>query len=135
MVAQLSEFCNKGKPPVPGPTQTCEFKNPQSATLYAAAGHMHLLGRSIKVEINAGTPKAQTVLDIPAYNFDDQALRPFATPIEVKAGDNLRVTCTHDASLRKALPALRNTPPRYVVWGEGTSDEMCLGILLATSQK
>jgi hypothetical protein len=27
------------------------------------------------------------------------------------------------------LPALRSLPPRYVLWGEGTSDEMCLAVV------
>ena len=30
------------------------------------------------------------------------------------------------------LPQLSKLPPRYVVWGDGTSDEMCLGLLTAT---
>jgi hypothetical protein len=25
---------------------------------------------------------------------------------------------------------LRYQPPRYVVWGEGTADEMCLGLVV-----
>jgi hypothetical protein len=91
---------------------------------------MHLLGRSIKVELNPGTPGAQTLLDVPNYNFDDQAIRPLAKPVTVKPGDTFRVTCTHDAGLRKLLPQLRNVPPRYVVWGDGTSDEMCLGLVI-----
>jgi hypothetical protein len=98
-------------------------------TLYTLAGHMHLLGRSIKVELNPGKPDARTLLDLPAYNFDEQAIRPLAIPVRLKASDTLRVTCTHDASLRKALPVLRDTPARYVVWGPGTADEMCLGII------
>ena len=28
------------------------------------------------------------------------------------------------------LPQLSDAPPRYVVWGEGTSDEMCLGLVV-----
>ena len=27
---------------------------------------------------------------------------------------------------------MSNLPPRYVVWGDGTTDEMCLGLLTAT---
>ena len=50
----------------------------------------------------------------------------------VKAGDTIRVTCTHDAGLRRELPQLSKLPPRYVVWGDGTSDEMCLGLLTVT---
>jgi hypothetical protein len=63
------------------------------------------------------------------YNFDDQNARPLANPVRVNAGDTFRVTCTYDASLRRKLPELRPLP-RYVVWGEGTSDEMCLGIVI-----
>ena len=54
------------------------------------------------------------------------------SPVDVNPGDIVRVTCTHDATLRQKLPQLRNLPPRYVVWGDGTTDEMCLGLLTAT---
>jgi hypothetical protein len=103
-----------------------------SGTIYAMAGHMHLLGRSIKVELNPGTPRARTLLDIPVYNFDDQAIRPLAEPATFARGDVLRVTCTHDAALRRQLPQLKPLPPRYVVWGDGTSDEMCLGLAIGS---
>jgi hypothetical protein len=126
----FNQFCNNARPPVPSTTQHCDQKIDEGGTVYATAGHMHLLGRSIKIELNPGTPGAQTLLDIPAYNFDEQANRPLATPVAVKAGDTFRVTCTHDAGLRKQLPALRDLPARYVVWGEGTADEMCLGLLM-----
>jgi hypothetical protein len=35
-------------------------------------------------------------------------------------------------SLRTKLPQLKQVPPRYVVWGDGSSDEMCLGIVVWT---
>ena len=44
-------------------------------------------------------------------------------------GDQVRVTCEHDQELRDLLPAFEGQPDRYVVWGEGSTDEMCLGIL------
>ena len=50
----------------------------------------------------------------------------------MRPGDTLRVTCTHDAALRSMVPELADEQPRYVTWGEGTSDEMCLGIVLYT---
>ncbi|MEU9890834.1 monooxygenase [Sphaerisporangium sp. NPDC051011] len=134
-VTGLNEFCNKGKPPVAGTTQHCDTKFPAKATIYATAGHMHLLGRSIKIEMNPGTPKARTLLDLPSYDFDDQAIRPLPKPVDVKPGDVFRVTCTHDAGLRRQLPALQGLPPRYVVWGEGTSDEMCLGLLVMSPEE
>jgi hypothetical protein len=42
------------------------------------------------------------------------------------------VTCRHDQSLRDHLPVFKGRPERYVVWGDGTMDEMCLGIVMST---
>ena len=84
------------------------------------------------MELNPGTPGAQSLLDVPSFDFDDQKLRPLPAPVELEPGDMLQVTCTHDASLRRQLPQLSKLPPRYVVWGDGTSSEMCLGLLTAT---
>ncbi len=127
-VAGLSLMCNKGETRS-GPVQSCSFPIREAGLVRAVAGHMHLLGRSIKVELNPGTQKAKTLLDVPVFNFDDQSARALPQPVAVKPGDTLRVTCTHDAGLRKLVPALRTLEPRYVVWGEGTADEMCLGII------
>jgi hypothetical protein len=128
----LNEICNQGKPPVPGNTQHCDHQIPQPALLYAITPHMHLLGRSISVELNPGTPNARTLLDQPGYNFDDQSEQVLPQPVQINAGDTVRVTCTHDATLRSKIPQLKTLKPRYVVWGDGTSDEMCLAILTVT---
>jgi hypothetical protein len=133
-VAGLNALCNGGRTPRPGNTQQCDHKVTQAGVIHAVAGHMHLLGRSIKVELNPDTPQAQVLLDVPTYDFDDQSARPTATPVTVKPGDTYRVTCTHDAALRSQLPQLKPLKPRYVVWGEGTSDEMCLGVVIWTKQ-
>ncbi|GIJ51561.1 hypothetical protein Val02_84470 [Virgisporangium aliadipatigenens] len=115
--------------PKPGETQSCDHEVPAPMTLFAGFGHMHLLGRAMKVELNPGTPNARVVLDVPEFDFDNQRLVALPAPVDIGPGDTLRVTCTHDAGLRKRLPQLRKLPPRYVVWGDGTSDEMCLGIM------
>jgi len=121
--------------PSASPTQSCIRQIDKPTEIWAAAGHMHLLGKSISIDVNPGTPREKTILDIPVWDFDDQASRPLSKPVQLQAGDSVRVTCTHDASLRSKLPALQGTPPRYVVWGEGTTDEMCLGILIVTHPK
>jgi hypothetical protein len=129
--AKLARRCGNGKP-TPGATQHCDYPINDAVTVHAAAGHMHLLGQSIKIEVYPGTSGASVQLDVPRYNFDDQAIRPLPAPVKVKQGDVLRVTCTHDANLRRRLPQLQRLPPRYVVWGDGTVDEMCLGLLIGT---
>jgi hypothetical protein len=115
--------------PRPGDRQSCDVPAPAGVTVHATRGHMHLLGRSITVELNPGTSRARTLLDVPAFDFDDQALHILPEPVTLAAGDVLRTTCTYDAGLRARLPQLRDLPPRYVVWGEGTADEMCAALL------
>jgi Copper type II ascorbate-dependent monooxygenase, C-terminal domain/Copper type II ascorbate-dependent monooxygenase, N-terminal domain len=117
---------------VPSNTQSCTRPVTEPATIRAVAGHMHLLGRSIRVTVNQGRPDQRAILDIPIWDFDNQASRPVTPAVRVKAGDTLTVTCTHDQSLRDQLPSFAGQPERYVVWGEGTTDEMCLGIVLVT---
>jgi hypothetical protein len=131
-VDELNEECNQGKDPVVGNTQFCDHQIPRPAVLHAIMPHMHLLGRSISVELNPGTPNARMLLDQPRYNFDDQSEQVLPEPVQINAGDTVRVTCTHDATLRSKLPQLKTLKPRYVVWGDGTSDEMCLAILTVT---
>lgn len=116
----------------PGPVQSCTRQIHDEGTIRAVAGHMHLLGRAITVDVNKGTPEAQRVLDIPVWNFDDQGSIPLKKPLKVGRGDTITVTCTHDQGLRDLLPAFEGTKDRYVAWGEGTTDEMCLGIVLMT---
>lgn len=128
----LNLLCNGGQQPKAGNTQSCIMRVRRAGTIYSVAGHMHLLGRSISVTLNPDSQNPRTLLDLPVFNFDDQGARPLVTPIQVKAGDVLKVTCTYDASLRSKLPQLKNLKPRYVVWGDGTSDEMCLGIVAWT---
>ena len=69
------------------------------------------------------------------YSVGLAAVVPLPEPVAVQPGDVIRVTCTHDATLRQRLPQLREQPPRYVVWGEGTADEMCLGLIVWSAQQ
>ncbi|MEP6817429.1 MAG: hypothetical protein ABI873_17955 [Marmoricola sp.] len=115
-----------------GSVQHCDRAIGQDVTIRGAAGHMHLLGTSVKIEVNPGTPKAQTVLDISVWNFDNQGSKA-VRPIHLRPSDKVRVTCHHAQSLRDQQPSFeKQRDDRYVVWGEGSTDEMCLGILLVT---
>ncbi|MEU7587249.1 hypothetical protein AB0A95_13215 [Micromonospora sp. NPDC049230] len=120
------EECNPGGVPKPGNTQTCDQKVPAPMTLFAGFGHMRLLGRAIKVELNPGTPNAKVVLDVPQFDFDNQRLMTLPSPVEIGP---------RDARPRRQLPQLTKLPPRYVVWGDGASDEMCTGIMTVSPRK
>jgi hypothetical protein len=113
----------------PGTASTCDWPVMQSGVIYAAAPHMHQLGSAMKITLNPGTAREQTVLDVPLYDFDRQSAQWLANPVKIAPGDRFRITCSWRPELRKMLPIFKGTEPRYVVWGEGTTDEMCLGVL------
>ena len=94
------------------------------------AGHMHLLGRKISIETNPGTPEAKTILDIPIWDFDNQGSKPLKEPVHLDVGDTVNVTCRHVQWLRDVLPAFaEQREDRYILWAEGSTDEMCLGTM------
>ena len=121
--------------PKPSAVSTCDRRITTPTTIHVAAGHMHLLGAAVRIELNPGTSRAQVLLDIPGWDFHWQNAYTLARAVKADAGDVVRVTCRHDVSKRvhaahtgAAIPQ----KPRYILWGEGTTDEMCLGILQVT---
>ena len=111
---------------------SCDQTAPGDNTLFAIAGHMHLLARSIKIELNPGKPGARTLLSIPKWDYRWQGNYWFKTPVKIKKGDVMRTTCTFDNSAENQ-PMVRGKQqqPKYVLWSEATTEEMCLGILFA----
>ena len=118
--------------PTPSLTSRCDKVINRSFNVIAAAPHMHLLGRTLKLTLNPGTSGEKMILNVTNYNFDDQSSTVLKKPIAVKAGDTIRVECTFDPTLRQKIPQLKSLAPRYITWGEGSSDEMCLGVIAAT---
>ena len=114
-------------PPV-GDTASCIWPIGKSGYIVRVQAHMHLLGRSFTMVLNPGTPQAKTVLNVPNYNFDYQKAYNLKTPILVNAGEKLQVNCTYDPRLAQELPILRKAPSHFVTWGDGSSDEMCIGL-------
>ena len=94
---------------------------------------MHLLGTSFTMVLNPGTPQAKTVLNVPNYNFDYQKAYNLSTPIPVAAGEKLQMNCTYNPRLAQELPLLRKAPSHFVTWGDGSTDEMCLGLVWTSS--
>ncbi|MGA8246162.1 MAG: hypothetical protein WB797_04595 [Nocardioides sp.] len=120
-----------GDKPKPSEITSCTRTVTEPTTVRAVAGHMHLLGRSITIQVDPGTPREKTILDIPVWDFDHQEARPIK-PVTLQPGETVKVTCKHVQWLRDQLPAFHDIPDKYVVWGEGSTDEMCLGILAVT---
>jgi hypothetical protein len=91
---------------------------------------MHMRGVDIRIDLNPGTPNARVLLHIPHWHFHWQDAYYLEHPVAASPGDTIRVTCRFDNS-GGAQPVVggQQLAPRYVLWGEGTTDEMCLGLL------
>ena len=133
----LLQLCNKSLADYPtnvgaasAISTSCTRPVRSRQTIFGVAGHMHLRGRDIRVELDPGTPKQRMLLHIPAWDFHWQDVYYLEHPVHIAPGDTIRVSCTFDNSAA-AQPVIDGKPlrPRYVVWGEGTTDEMCLGML------
>ncbi len=107
-------------------TTTCTWKVDKNEHILGSTPHMHLLGQSESIALIHGS-STTTLSYVAHYNFDGQI--SYAAPKDTWAhpGDEVRVSCTYDPTLRQELPSLRKLPARYVTWGDGSSDEMCLG--------
>lgn len=129
-VNTLESICGRNpSDPPEGDTTSCSWPVNESGYIVRVGAHMHLLGRTFKMVLNPGTPEAKTILDVPDYNFHYQRAYNLATPVAVKPGDTVQVTCSYDPTLAQQLPILRKVPPHFVTWGDGSSDEMCLGLM------
>ena len=133
LVNGLEAICgnNPASPPV-GDTATCTWPIRGQGNIVELAPHMHLLGVGMKFVLNPGTPTQKTLLDVTNYDFHYQHGYDLATPVAVGPGDTIGITCTYDPTLEQELPILRKVAPHFVTWGDGSTDEMCLGLILMT---
>jgi hypothetical protein len=119
---------NNPSDPPEGDSTSCTSRIDKTGYIVRTYAHMHLLGTAFTMVLNPGTPEAKTVLSVPNYDFHDQRSYNLSTPIPVTAGEPIKVTCTYEPTLAQELPLLRKAPPHFVTWGDGSTDEMCIGI-------
>jgi hypothetical protein len=96
----------------------CTTRVPEDGRIVAVFGHMHTLGKSFRMTLDTGATDT-VLLDIPAWNFNWQMNYELREPVRVTAGQELHIECSWD---RATDP---NREPRYIVFAEGTEDEMC----------
>jgi hypothetical protein len=101
------------------------------------------VGVDMKIDILRDTaysqqPVQECLLHTPKWDFNWQRLYQFdeEDPLELprlRGGDTLQLRCTYDNTLgndavAEALEEAGETEPADVYLGQGTLDEMCLGI-------
>lgn len=105
-------------------TSDCDWQAPIDGEVVTIGGHMHTLGTTQRVTLNPDSATPIILQDIPIWDFNLQGQYDLDEPIAVKKGDILRLTCTWDNTNGDPDDA------RYLTWGEGTNDEMCLNVVI-----
>ncbi len=96
--------------------------------------HMHALGSRghIGIARDNAPDGIELLLDIPRWDFEWQETYLLAEPVILEPGDQLYMECHWDNTAdNQPIVAGERLPPRDVNWGAGTTDEMCLGDILA----
>jgi Copper type II ascorbate-dependent monooxygenase, C-terminal domain len=88
--------------------------------------HMHLRGKSAKLECFNKGGSSEVLMNLPHYDFNWQLSQDLVSPLPIKAGDKLKFTAIYDNSVNN--PANPN-PNQIVRWGAQTYEEMMITYL------
>lgn len=105
----------------------------QAYDLYWADLHAHTLASQMYMGIiRAGQTTREPLLEIPDWSFAWQETFRFQKSVRLEPNDQLYVEC-HFNNTADRQPVINGKPVavRNVNWGENTTDEMCLGNVLA----
>ncbi|HVR41099.1 MAG TPA: ascorbate-dependent monooxygenase [Thermoanaerobaculia bacterium] len=103
---------------------------PVAMHLWLIAPHMHLLGRTMRVEMTPPGGPAQCLIDIGDWDFHWQGAYRYREAVAIPALSKLSLVAYYDNS--SGNPRNPNDPPKAVSWGEQTTDEMCIAFLGVT---
>ena len=96
------------------------------AILYTLHPHAHYRGKASRFVAYYPDGKSQTLLNIPAYDFNWQGTYELIEPMRIPAGTRIVYSQWYDNSTQnKANPDAN----REVTWGEQTWDEMIFGVI------
>ena len=100
-------------------SSSCDHRA-QPGEIISIWGHEHEIGSSFTMTLNPDTADERVLLDIPRWDFDWQLNYEPIEKIVLEPDDVIRVECEWN---RSKIPD--DAEPRYIVWSEGTNDEMC----------
>ena len=92
------------------PRLTAKLGDGPGVDLLGVYPHMHLRGRTLRVE-RVRDGQTTCLLDVPSWEFHWQQAFFYDSPVELRAGDHVRVTCGFDT----------RADTETVTWGEGTA--------------
>jgi len=101
-----------------------EFQFASDVTLTALHPHMHGRGKDFEYRLVQPSGTAETLLDVPRYNWQWQLWYTLARPIRLEKGAKIECTAHFDNSLNNPDNA---DPTKEVTWGDQSWDEMMVG--------
>jgi mono/diheme cytochrome c family protein len=104
---------------------------PVDVEALGARGHAHYLAKDMKMTATLPDGSTKGLLSIGDWDFGWQDSYFYKTPIVLPKGTRLDVEISYDNSADN--PRNPNTPPRRVLWGLGSFDEMGSMTLLAAA--
>jgi hypothetical protein len=101
-----------------------KFKTPFDISLLGVLPHMHLIGKKIKAYGVTLLGDTINLIKIDNWDFHWQANYSFKKILKISAGTTFYGEAVYDNTVNN--PFNPNNPPKLVVRGEGTADEMML---------
>jgi len=102
---------------------TDDFTLPVDVDLLAIYPHAHYLGKDIQAFATLPDGTKKTLIHIPQWNLNWQAVYRYAEPVPLPKGTTVNLRYGYDNS--EENPMNPNHPPARVVGGNRSSDEMC----------
>jgi len=102
---------------------TDDITLPVDVDLMAIYPHAHYLGKDIQALATLPDGTQKTLIHIPHWNLNWQAVYRYAEPVRLPKGTTVSLRYTYDNS--EENPLNPNHPPARVVGGNRSSDEMC----------
>jgi tetratricopeptide (TPR) repeat protein/mono/diheme cytochrome c family protein len=101
---------------------TDEFTMPADVELLAIYPHAHYLGRNLQAFATYPDGTKKSLIHIPQWNLNWQAVYRYAMPVELPAGTVVSMRYSYDNS--DGNPLNPNDPPKRVTAGNSSRDEM-----------
>jgi hypothetical protein len=98
------------------------FVVPGDVSVFSATAHAHYLGKEMKATATLPDGSTKPMIWIDNWDFNWQDSYTYAAPFTLPKGTRIDVTLTYDNSAGN--PRNPVNPPRRVLWGEQSFDEM-----------
>lgn len=99
-------------------------------TVLGVMPHMHLLGHDMTVTATLPDGTKQLLVKVPDWDFNWQTIYMYREPLHLPKGSSIDLVAHYDNSADN--PRNPNIPPKFVTWGEQTTDEMCIAFVFYT---